>query len=107
MKINPHLYPLFVPLQIINTTPVRGVEVEVSQVDLDEPVRFLLRDGIVSRTLSDSAFFLDLAPGESTTVTIMATPPRRNGTARFSVIERSREQTLGGNTYLLRPESQH
>ncbi|HJW92619.1 MAG TPA: hypothetical protein VJ901_03290 [Thermoanaerobaculia bacterium] len=108
VKINPpRLYPVFVPLQIINTTPLRGVEIDVSQVDLDDPVRFLLRPGIASRTISDSRLFLDLAPGESTTVTIMATPPRKSGTARFSVIERAREQTLGGNTYLLRPESQH
>jgi hypothetical protein len=137
IKINPpKLYPIFVPLQIINTTPFRGVEVGVSQVDLDQSVRFLLRPGLAARAITGATevaldvsrddvrqatdtridlthgwtfageggmLFLDLAPGESTTIVIMATPPRSQGTARFSVVERQGERVLGGNTYLLRP----
>jgi len=138
IKLDIKLYPIYVPLQVINTTPVRGIELAVSQVDLQEGVTFLLQPGVTARGTSESVFetkvdvspgqvrqvtearidtskgwkfrgnegvlYLDLAPGESTTAVIIATPPREKGTARFSVVERQREQILGGNTYLLRPE---
>jgi len=54
---------------------------------------------------TEGSLFLDLAPGESTTLVIMATPPATDAPRRASrSSERQGERVLGGNTYLLRPE---
>ncbi|MBV8519283.1 MAG: hypothetical protein JO197_17950 [Acidobacteria bacterium] len=54
----------------------------------------------------EAGLFLDMRPGDRTTIGVIGSPGSDTTSSRFSVVQRVGGKAIGGNVYLFRPEAQ-
>lgn len=55
---------------------------------------------------SEAGLFVEMRPGDRTTIAVIGTAADAPASSRFTVMQRIGTKVLGGNTYLFRPEAQ-
>lgn len=55
---------------------------------------------------NEAGLFVEMRPGERTTIGVVGSPGSGSESSRFSVVQRVDKKVLGGNVFLFRPEKQ-